>query len=136
MPDGEMRGVRIAGLICFGILAALLFVMTGWSLFVGGMAGILSSGVCAFGLMLLASAARSRRPSSFWGAIFVGVLVALAPSFLLVREMSVRTGQDWNRWALATLPFAAISGSVFGATRWMAGVIDRILGYSQGAKLH
>ena len=126
MDDRGRKRTPTTLLVALGLLAALLFVATGVSLFIRGAAGVISTAGSAFGLMLLASAARRTRPSRLWFAILVGSLAGCVAGVLIVRDLSLQPRHYWNQWAVYAMPIGAICGSVVAASEWVAAVLDRL----------
>lgn len=126
MAVQEERRTSIALLVIFGLLAALLFPLAITSVLVYGIAGIISTGACAFGFMLLVMAAMSTKPSRLWQAVLIGSLIGLAVGVLLAWETSLHPEHYWNRWALFVLPIAGTCGSAVGLSKWVTRIAQSI----------
>lgn len=105
-------------LVAVGFLTILLFVVTGMSLFLRGITGIIGTAVSAFGLTFLVSAARKTKPSHLWQSVLIGLFIGFVAGVLFVREKSLQPGYTWNQWAtLIALPVAAICGRIVAASK-------------------
>jgi hypothetical protein len=127
MIDNGTHRTPPAILVAVGLLTVLFFVATGASMFMRGIAGVLGIAASAFGLTLLARAARRTMPSRLWLAVEIGLFIGLVASVLLFRAITLQPDHYWNQWAtFIALPIAAVCGSEVAAMKWVAALIERM----------